>query len=105
MRYLKITFVIFMLFVVIIFCVNNTQPFHLSFWGYRLMVGFQLWMLLLIFFIGGMVPIFVMELPRSVSRYARVRSLKAQIRQMEGELQQGMTSPGDPQKEMSGKAQ
>jgi uncharacterized integral membrane protein len=86
MRYLKAAFVIFMLFFVIIFCIHNTDRFSLSFLGYHLMVTLQLWMLLVIFFIAGMVPIFLMEFSRMVMHYRKMRSLRAQLSQMESQL-------------------
>jgi uncharacterized integral membrane protein len=98
MHYLKTAFIIFILFIVIIFCVNNSESFSLSFVGYHLTFRLQLWMLMVIFFIAGMVPILLSELPSSVSRFKRVRSLKAQIRKMEAELKGGVQSPEDPLK-------
>ena len=98
MHYLKTAFIIFILFIVIIFCVNNSESFSLSFAGYHLAVRLQLWMFMVIFFIAGMVPILLSELPRSVSRFKRVRSLKAQIRKMEAQLEGGAQSPEDPLK-------
>jgi len=86
MRYLKTVFVILLLFFVIIFCVHNTDSFNLSFLGYRLIMPLQLWMLLLIFFVFGMVPIFLMEFPRIVLHFKKMHSLKTQISQMEKQL-------------------
>ena len=86
MQYIRIVFSILMLFVVITFCVNNTQGFALSFLGYRLMVPLQLWTLMVIFFAAGMVPILVIELPKQASHYMRMRSLKSQIRRTEESL-------------------
>ncbi len=86
MRYLKTVFVILLLFFIIIFCVHNTGSFDLSFIGYRLIVPLQLWMLLLIFFIFGMVPIFLMEFPRMVLHFKKMRSLKARVARMEKQL-------------------
>jgi uncharacterized integral membrane protein len=98
MRYLKIAFVILMLFVVMVFCVNNIDEFSLSFLGYPLTDHTQLWMLLAIFFIAGMVPIFIIELPRSIAHFSRMRSLKAQMRQLESRLDKNVQLPGDPKK-------
>jgi uncharacterized integral membrane protein len=86
MHYLKTAFVIFLLFFVIIFCVHNIDSFNLSFLGYHLVVPMQLWMLMLIFFIAGMIPIFLVEFPRLVAHYKKMHSLKAQIAHMENQL-------------------
>jgi uncharacterized integral membrane protein len=98
MRYLKIAFVILMLFVVMVFCVNNIDEFSLSFLGYPLTDHTQLWMLLAISFVAGMVPIFIIELPRSIAHFSRTRSLKAQMRQLKSRLEGGAQSPEDPLK-------
>ena len=98
MQYIRIVFSILMLFVVITFCVSNTQGFALSFLGYRLMVPLQLWTLMVIFFAAGMVPIIVIELPRQASHYMRMRSLKSQIRQMEESLHMCDGSTEEPTK-------
>jgi uncharacterized integral membrane protein len=86
MHNLRIVFSIFLLLVVITFCVNNTQSFTLSFLGYQLLVPLQLWTLMVIFFVAGMVPIMVIEIPRQASHYMQMRFLKAQIKQMEASL-------------------
>jgi uncharacterized integral membrane protein len=93
MQYLRIVFSILMLFVVITFCVNNTQAFTLSFLGYRFMAPLQLWTLMLVFFVAGMVPIIALELPRHVSHYLRIRAIKSRIRQEEDTLRQLAGSP------------
>jgi uncharacterized integral membrane protein len=98
MHHVRTAFVIFILFIVIIFCVNNSESYSLSFVGYHLAVRLQLWMLMVAFFIAGMVPILLSELPRTVAHFSRMRSLKAQIRKMEAELEGGATSPEDPLK-------
>jgi uncharacterized integral membrane protein len=86
MQYIRIVFSILMLLVVITFCVNNTQSFTLSFVGYKLLVPLQLWTLMVIFFVAGMVPIFTLELPRQAAHYMQMRALKARIREMETSL-------------------
>jgi uncharacterized integral membrane protein len=98
MQYLRIVFAILMLFVVITFCVNNIQAFTLSFLGYRIMVPLQLWTLMVIFFVAGMVPIIAIELPRHASHCLRMRAIKSQIRQEEEALRQLGGSPGEPAK-------
>jgi uncharacterized integral membrane protein len=98
MQHLRIVFSILMLFVVITFCVNNIQGFTLSFLGYRIMVPLQLWTLMLVFFVAGMVPIIAIELPRHASHYLRMRAIKSQIRQEQDTLHQHGSSPGEPAK-------
>ena len=98
MQYLRIVFSILMLFVVITFCVNNIQAFTLSFLGYRIMVPLQLWTLMVVFFVAGMVPIIAIELPRHASHYLRMRAIKNQIRQAQDTLRQIGGSPGEPAK-------
>jgi hypothetical protein len=100
MQYLKIVFSILMLLVVITFfvCVNNIQGFTLYFLGYRTIVPLQLWTLMLVFFVAGMVPILAIELPRQVSHYLRMRAIKNQTRQVEDTLRQLVGSPGEPAK-------
>lgn len=98
MQYMRIIFALVMLLVVITFCVNNTQAFTLSFLGYRLVVPLQLWTLMLIFFMAGMVPILVLELPKQVSHFLRMRNVKSRIRQTEAALRQLETSPKEPLK-------
>jgi uncharacterized integral membrane protein len=98
MRYLRIVFSILMLLVVITFCVNNIQGFTLSFMGYRIMAPIQLWTLMLVFFVAGMVPIMAIELPRQASHYLRMRTIKNQIRQTEDALRQLGDSPQKPAK-------
>ena len=95
MRYLKTAFVIFMLFFVIIFCVHNIDSFSLTFLGYHLVVPMQLWMLMLTFFIAGMVPIFLVEFPRMVTHFKKMHSLKVQIAQMEKQI--ANPSPSSPE--------
>jgi uncharacterized integral membrane protein len=94
MRYVNIVATILFLLFVITFCVNNTQGFSLSFFGYRLMGELQLWMLMVIFFAAGMVPIIVSELPGRAERFMRIRALKARIRDLEEQLRG--SSAGDP---------
>ncbi len=98
MQYMRIVFSLVMLLVVITFCVNNTQGFFLSFLGYRLTVPLQLWTLMLIFFVAGMFPILVLELPRQASHYFRMRTVKTRIRKSEDALYQLGVSPKDPSK-------
>jgi uncharacterized integral membrane protein len=98
MQYLRIVFSILMLLVVITFCVNNTQGFTLSFLGYRLMAPLQLWTLMLVFFVAGMVPIMAIEIPRQASQYLRMRAIKNQIKQAQDTLRQVGGSPGEPAK-------
>jgi uncharacterized integral membrane protein len=98
MQYLRIVFSIVMLLVVITFCVNNIQGFTLSFLGYRIMAPLQLWTLMLVFFVAGMVPIIAIELPRQASHYLRMHSIKNQIRQAQDTLRQLGGSPGEPAK-------
>jgi uncharacterized integral membrane protein len=98
MQYLRIVFSILMLFVGITFCVNNIQGFTLSFLGYRTMMPLQLWTLMLVFFVAGMVPIIAIELPRQASHYLRMRAIKNQTRQAEDTLRQLGGSPGEPAK-------
>lgn len=95
MRYTRIIFTLVMLLVVITFCVNNTQAFTLSFLDYRLDVPLQLWMLILIFFVAGMVPILVLELPRQAAHFLRMRTIKSRIRQADADLRQLAGSPED----------
>jgi len=98
MQYVKIVFSILMLLVVITFCVNNTQSFTLSYLGYRLAVPLQLWTLMIIFFVAGMVPIMIIEFPRQITRHLKMRTLKNDIRLMEDSLRRLAESPGDPSK-------
>jgi uncharacterized integral membrane protein len=98
MQYLRIVFSILMLLVVITFCVNNIQGFTLSFLGYRLAFPLQLWTLMLIFFVAGMVPIMAIELPRQASHYLKIRAIKSQISQAQDSLRQLGDSPGDSAK-------
>ncbi len=98
MQYMRIVFSILMLLVVITFCVNNIQGFTLSFLGYRIMAPLQLWTLMLVFFVAGMVPIMTIELPRQASHYLRVRVIKRQIKQAQDTLRQLGGSPGEPAK-------
>jgi uncharacterized membrane protein YciS (DUF1049 family) len=88
MQYMRIVFSLVMLLVVITFCVNNTQAFTLSFMGFRLAVPLQLWTLMLIFFVAGMVPILVLELPKQASHYLRMRTIKGRIKQAQRTLKQ-----------------
>jgi uncharacterized integral membrane protein len=96
MQYLRIVFSILMLLLVITFCVNNIDGFTLSFLGYRTTAPIQLWTLMLVFFVAGMVPIMAIELPRQASHYIRMRSVKNQIKQAETTLRQLGDSPGKP---------
>ena len=98
MQYMRIIFALVMLLVVITFCVNNTQEFTLSFIGYRLVAPLQLWTLMLIFFVAGMIPILALELPKQVSHFLRMRSVRSRIRQTETALKQLGTSPKEPSK-------
>lgn len=86
MRYLKTAFVILLLFVVIIFCVHNKDLFSLSFQGFPPMISLPLWLLMLIFFTAGMVPIFLVEISRLVGHYKKMKSLKTRIAEMENQL-------------------
>jgi uncharacterized integral membrane protein len=94
MRYVNIVVTTLFLLFVITFCVNNTQEFSLSFLGYRLTVELQLWMLMVMFFVAGMVPVVVSELPAATERFMKIRSLKARIRGLEEQLRR--SSSGDP---------
>jgi len=96
MQYVKIVFSILMLLVVITFCVNNTQSFTLTYLGYRLSVPLQLWTLMVIFFVAGVVPIMVIEFPRQITRHLKMRAMKNQIRLMEDSLRRLAESPSDP---------
>lgn len=101
MRYLNIVFTIIMLLVVITFCVHNTQEFTLTFLGYRFMMPLQLWMLMVVFFVAGMIPIMAVELPLQTSHYLKMRSLRAQISRTEDEMRRLSGSPGGSANEPS----
>ena len=94
MRYVNIVVTILFLLFVITFCVNNTQEFSLSFFGYRLTIELQLWMLMVIFFVAGMVPVVVSEIPDRTERFMKIRALKTRIRDLEEQLRR--PSAGDP---------
>jgi len=103
MRYLSIVLSLLFLLAIITFCVNNTQEFTLSFLGYRLVVPLQLWVLMVTFFVAGMVPIVMVEIPVQIARFFRRRAVKARIRELEGSLARLAPSAGEPGKEVPDK--
>ncbi|HVN71141.1 MAG TPA: LapA family protein, partial [Desulfomonilia bacterium] len=59
-------------------------------------VPLQLWTLMVIFFVAGVVPIMVIEFPRQITRHLKMRAMKNQIRLMEDSLRRLAESPSDP---------
>lgn len=103
MRYLNIVLMIVFLAALITFCVNNTQEFTLTILGYRLMMPLQLWILMAAFFVAGMAPIIVLEIPSQATRFLRMRAMRTQIRELEKALARTSGSTGKPGKEVSEK--
>lgn len=83
---LKTLISIGILFVLITFCVNNTEAHLLEFMGYRLHYPIQLWVLMLVFFFAGMIPVIFYGMPRKAAHRKRMRSFKNKIRKMEDDL-------------------
>ena len=100
MRYLNTVFSMLFLLANIVFCVNNIQEFTLTFLGYRLVVPLQLWVLMVAFFMAGMVPILMVEIPVQAARFLKRRTIKAQIRELEESLSRITPSTGEPGKEL-----
>lgn len=86
MPYIKTMLVIVVLLALVVFGVHNTHPFVLSFLQWQLIWPLPLWMLLLIAFFAGMVPIFIVSLPDKTAYFTRMRSLRIRQRHLEKEL-------------------
>lgn len=86
MPYIKTMLVIVVLLALVVFGVHNTHPFVLSFLQWQLIWPMPLWVLLLIAFFAGMVPIFIVSLPDKTAYFTRMRSLKIRQRHLEKEL-------------------
>jgi len=86
MHYIKTLIIIIVLFLLIIFGVNNTQGFVLSFLDYKLIIPVEMWLLLMIFFFAGMIPIFIIGLPEKSATYKQLRALNKKIKQIEKDL-------------------
>jgi uncharacterized membrane protein YciS (DUF1049 family) len=83
MQYIKTLIIIIVLFLLIIFGINNTQGFVLSFLDYKLIIPVEMWLLLMIFFFAGMIPIFIIGLPEKSAAYKQLRALNKKIKQIE----------------------
>ncbi|HPI91628.1 MAG TPA: LapA family protein [Deltaproteobacteria bacterium] len=103
MRYLNTVLSILVLLAIITFCVHNTQEFTLNFLGYQLLIPLQLWVLMVVFFIAGMVPILVVEIPVQAARFMRIRALKVRIRDLDAEISRASAATGEPGKDVSEK--
>jgi len=73
MQYVKTLSIIILAFFLIVFGVNNTQPYVLSFLDYHLVFAPPLWVLIMTFFFAGMIPLFLASL---TERYAHSRRMK-----------------------------
>ena len=72
-----------MIFFIVIFGISNTQPFVLYFLDYRLVFAVNLWILLMIFFFTGMIPIAITNLSERLTFRRRMRVLNKKIKQVE----------------------
>ncbi|MBN1635330.1 MAG: LapA family protein [Deltaproteobacteria bacterium] len=87
MQYIKMLIIIVIMIVLIIFGISNTQEYVLSFLNYQLMTPLQMWILLIVFFVAGMIPIFFIGLPEKAAFFRTTRSLRGRIRTIEKELE------------------
>ncbi|MCD6569898.1 MAG: LapA family protein [Deltaproteobacteria bacterium] len=86
MQYIKTLMIIIVLFSLIIFGVSNTQSFVLSFLDYELIIPVEMWLLLMMFFFAGMIPIFIIGLPEKSATYKQLKALNKKIKQIENDL-------------------
>ena len=86
MQYMKTLLVLVVILAVVVFGINNTQSFALSFMSFQLIWQTPLWVLLMAAFFAGMVPIFIVSLPEKTAYFNRVRSLRIRQRRLEKEL-------------------
>jgi len=89
MRYAGLALSMGVLLAFIVFLVNNSQEFRLGFMGYELEAPLALWILMLVFFAAGTLPVLATEVFRSVRTRVRRRVLEAEIRSLEEELSSG----------------
>ncbi len=86
MRYLSVVLWVLAIIVIVVFFVNNTQEFTLEFAGYRMARPFQLWVLMLCFFLAGTLPVALVQLPAYARRLRRVHALRRRMRSLQHEL-------------------
>jgi uncharacterized integral membrane protein len=96
MRYLGMAVSTALLIAFIVFFVNNSQEFRIGFLGYELARPLQLWVLMLVFFAAGTLPVGLLEIPRWTRAFLGRRRLKAEIRSIQAELARLSERPGDP---------
>ncbi len=87
MKYIKILIILVLLMSLIIFGVNNTRTFELSFLGYCIAKPLALWSLLTIFFFAGMLTIFLIGLPDKISNRMQIKALEKKISEIETSLE------------------
>ncbi len=74
--------IILLTFLLIIFGINNTQHYVLSFLDYQLMFSFPLWALIMVFFFAGMVPLFLTGISERVAYNKRMREMNRRIEEL-----------------------
>ena len=87
MQYIKMLAILVIMIVLIIFGISNTQEYVLSFLNFQLITPLQMWILLIVFFVAGMIPIFFIGLPEKTAFLSTMRSLRGRIRTIEKELE------------------
>ncbi|MDT8272265.1 MAG: LapA family protein [Desulfomonilia bacterium] len=75
-----------LLFALITLCIHNTDVYLVSFMTYRFPFPVQLWVLLLVFFFAGMLPVVFYRIPGNAAHRKRMRFLRNKIAQMENDL-------------------
>lgn len=86
MPYIKTLALIVVMAVLVVGGVTNTQPYTLTFLQWQLDRVLPLWILIMVAFAAGMVPIFIVGLPEKAAAFKDMRILRKRQRQLEKQL-------------------
>jgi uncharacterized integral membrane protein len=86
MPYIKTLLIIVVMAFLVVGGVANTQVYTLTFLDWVLNRALPLWLLILVAFLAGMVPIFIVGLPEKLAAFNRLRAVRARQRELEKQL-------------------
>lgn len=86
MPYIKTVLVIVVTLALVVSGVQNTHTYVLDFMQWQLVWPLPLWVLLMIAFFAGTLPIFIVGLPDKTAYFTRMHSLRSRQRRLEKEL-------------------
>ena len=83
MPYIKTLIIILIVSAFVLFGVYNTQNFVLSFLSYRLIWPLPLWLIIMLCFFVGIIPIFIIGMPEKLNHFITIRKIKSRQSKIE----------------------